>query len=100
MPWRDRPHPRAGAAGGLLVEPGGREVLLVLVAEHLPRACRAPLRARPRVEADDGAVDGASPPRIVPVLRPVFTDGPSRLADVLEVGAAEVLMLLYVEPKV
>jgi len=52
------------------------------------------------VEADNGAVDGASAASIVPVLRPVLPDRASRPADVLEIRSAEVFVLLDVEPEV
>jgi hypothetical protein len=51
-------------------------------------------------QSDDGAVYGSATTGIVPVLGPVLLDGAARLADVLEVGAAEVLVLLDVEPEV
>ena len=50
--------------------------------------------------SDDGAIDGASTACVVPVLWPVLLDRAARLANVLEISAAEILMLLDVEPKV
>ena len=46
--------------------------------------------------ADDGTVDAAATTGVVPVLGPVFFDRAAALADVFEVGAAEVLVLCYV----
>jgi len=79
---------------------GSCEHFLVLVGGKVPcsGACGAALGVG--VEADNGAVDGAPAAGIVPVLRPVLLDRPSRPADVFEVGPAEVFVLLDVEPEV
>lgn len=52
------------------------------------------------MEADDGAVDRAPASGVLPVLGPIVFDGAAGLADVLEVGSAEVFVLLDVEPEV
>lgn len=72
--------------------------LLLVVAKEVGGA-RTSLRGG-GLEADDGAIDGAAPPCVVPVLWPVVLDGAAGLADVFEVGSTEVLVLLDVEPKV
>lgn len=53
-----------------------------------------------RSETDDGTVDGPATTSVIPVLGPVFLDGATGLANILEVGATEILVLLDVEPKV
>ena len=76
------------------------KIMSVVVGQQLACACRTTLCCRVRVETDDSAVDGTSPSSIIPVLRPVLADRPPGLAHVLEVRAAEVLVLLDVEPEV
>lgn len=76
----------------------GREIAPVLVGDDVACACGVAFGIR--VKADDGAVDRAPPAGILPVLGPVVLDGAAGLADVLEVGPAEILVLLDVEPEV
>ena len=85
----------AGAAGCLLI----REIGLVEV-RHRTGACCTAFRVHVGVQTYNGAVDRTPPPCIVPILWPVFADGSSRLADVLKIRAAEVLVLLHVKPEV
>lgn len=69
-----------------------------MVGDHLACAGRAALGVW--MEADDGAVDRAPASGVLPVLGPIVFDGAAGLADVLEVGSAEVFVLLDVEPEV
>lgn len=75
-----------------------REVRTVEIRDEVRRADGTPFR--PRCQADDRPVDRPSSARIVPVLRPLFLDRPSGLANVLEVSAAQVFVLLDVEPEI
>jgi len=50
--------------------------------------------------ADDCTIDGTSSPCIFVVLRPVLFDCAARFTDILEIGMAEVLMLVNVKPKI
>ena len=79
---------------------GSGEVLTVLLSEEFVGARRASFRSHIGVKADNGAVDGTTTTGIVPVFRPVFLDSAPRFANVLEISATEVFMLLNVEPEV
>jgi hypothetical protein len=95
--WGCALYPRVRAGGTTTV------TVLLHLSQELIGACRAPLRLRligPCAHADDGAVDAATTTGVVPVLGPVLADGASGLADVFEIGAAEVLVLLDVKPEV
>jgi hypothetical protein len=76
------------------------EVLSVLLGEEFAGARGTALGSHLRVEADNSAVDGATTTGIIPILWPVFLDGTPRFANVLEIRATEVFMLLNVEPEV
>lgn len=91
-------HTRTGAPHSPFV--GSSEVLAVLLGEEFVGTRRATLRSHLRVKADDSTVDGAATASIVPVFWPVFLDSTPRFANVLEICATEVLMLLNVEPEV
>jgi len=83
-----------------MVVPNGSKRFLIVVCEKVACSCACCAAFCIWIEADDGAIDGASAAGIVPVLRPIVPDRASRPADVLEVGSAEIFMLLDVEPKV
>lgn len=77
-------------------------ILLVL---HFTRAARAALgayvaTARVATESNNGTIYRAATTNIVPVLRPVVSNGTTRFAHILEVGTAEVLVLLNIKPEV
>ena len=94
----DGGHTRARGPHSLFV--GSCEVLAVLLGEELVCARCATLWGRWRIEADNGTIDRATTPSIVPVFWPIFLDGAPRFANVLEIRATEVFVLLNVEPEV
>lgn len=94
-----RHHAGAGTPCNFLFV-GHSEVVLILFCEHFRRARRTPLCPRLRIEPHNRPVDRPPPPRVVPVSWPVLANCPPRLAHILEVCAAEVLVLLNVEPEV
>lgn len=76
---------------------GVRGRLIVHLVPHLLIVALARPLSRDAVDIVDNA---AATARVVVVLRPVLAHRAAALADVLEVGAAEVLVLLDVEPEV
>jgi hypothetical protein len=72
----------------------------VLFGEKFASARRATFRGHLRTEADNGTINGATTTSVVPVLWPVVLDSAPRFADILEVRATEVFVLLNVEPEV
>jgi len=79
---------------------GSGEILTVLFGEEFVGARRASLRSHICGEPDNGTVNGTTTTGVVPVFRPVFLDSAPRFANVLEISATEVFMLLNVEPEV
>ena len=71
-----------------------------MFGEEFVGARRTTLRSHLGIKADNGTIDGAATTSIVPVLWPVFLDSSPRFANVLEIGATEVFMLLNVEPEI
>lgn len=49
---------------------------------------------------DDGTIRRPTPPRILPIFRPIITDGTSRFPYVLEIGPAEIFVLLHIKPEI
>lgn len=91
-------HTRARAPHNPFV--GSGEVLTVLFGEEFGGARRATLRGHLRMKADNGTINGATTTSIFPIFWPVFLDSTSGPANVLEICATEVFVLLNVEPEI
>jgi hypothetical protein len=69
-------------------------MLLFAFRKHFPRARCTTLRFG--IYANDGTIYRASATGVFPVLRPVFFNGATGLADVFKVSTTEVLVLLNI----
>jgi hypothetical protein len=58
------------------------------------------LLAEGGVNANDSSINGTSSPGVIEILRPVVFDSFARLPNILEVGSAQVFVLMNVQPKV